>query len=1105
MSNNSQACNLFLAALFAAQAAFANHNFALSTRDFNDANGNGLIDCGEQVVFQVGIVDTEATVGTVAQGRILVPTSSTRFAYIDAVEDAGLTANCRIAITNLPDSAQIDYDCSPPNSNSRGYAAAILLRGFYTGPAGPIAISGQDNLQQPATTLNEFTTESRVNSCLTADLALTKSDGGISARAGQTIPYALTYTNTGNTAVSAALQETVPANTAFAPAQSSPGWSCTGSGPGSTCTLNLGSVPISGSGSRIFAVTVSPTTPPSVQQIANTATIATTDGTPDVDSSNNTATDTTPLIAGTPDLAVTKTLTSSGGSPGSVAVFTVTVTDQGTGVAEGVALSETVPANSTFAATQSSPDWTCSGSGAGATCTADLGTFPAGGSASRTFAVALAQPFPAGATAVNNTACAATTTAGDPPANNCASASAPVTAAAKLAVKKTLASGTGTPGGSLVFNLTVTNQGNQDSAATVLTETVPANTTYDGALSSSAWSCSGTAAGSSCTLNLPSIPGGGGSLTRAFSVTIANPLPAGVTTIANTACDGAACDSIQIPTDGKPRLSIAKSIVSGTATPGTTLVFGITVKNLGNQGALVTLTETVPALTTFDSTKSAAWTCTGTAAGSTCSLDAGTLAGGATSTTDLFAVSIDTPLPTAVTQISNSACASTPTTTQICDQVQIPVNASPRLLIVKTRTSAPPAPGQLVTYSIAVSNTGDQDATAVTLTELVPPATSFDAANSDAAWSCNTASCTLVLSSLAAGTTSTRNFSLRVANPLPAGLTQIANTVCGADVPSRNVCSTVTDPPGGSPQLTLRKTYSGPPLKAGASLSFTIAITNTGTQDAKLVHLSETIPAHTTFDAAHSDASWSCVSPAAGQPCGLTLATLAAGATSSVTFAVKADSPLPPKVLQIANSACAMVGTATTCDHTSTPLPVTLTATLDDALTQDANNNSFLDNGDVITYTLALKNPTDQAAQGLKVTTALDGRLGLIVGSVTADKGTITSGNGAGDTTLAVTVPTLGPGETMTVVYQALAVDLAGAGDPASVATQNFIAGDNFDTVPSDDPATPDVVGDPTLTPLKATVTPSIPTLSELGLASLAVLLGLCALPILKRRQVPQP
>jgi uncharacterized repeat protein (TIGR01451 family) len=1105
MSNKSQICKLFCAVLFTAQAALASHTFTLSTRSFVDTNGNGLIDCGEEVVFQVGIYDNDATVGTVAKGRVIVPTSSVRFAYKDAELDPVLHANCAITITNLPGSAQIDYDCSPPNSNSGGYAAAILVHGFYTGPSGAITLAGQDTLEQPPTTLNVTTTEGRVNPCLTDDLALTQSDGGISARPGQTVPYTLTYTNSGNTSVQAAIQETVPANTVFAPAQSSPGWNCTGTSPGSTCTLNLGSIPVSGSGSRIFAVTISPTTPPSVKQITNTATIASTDGTPDVDPSNNSATDTTPILAGTPDLALTKTLSTSGGMPGSVAVFTLIVTDQGTGVAEAVTLTETVPANSTFAAAQSSPDWTCSSINPGATCTASLGTLAAGGSATRTFAVTIAKPFPAGATAVTNTACTATTTAGDPAANNCASATAPVSAAANLAVKKTLASGTGTPGATLVFNLAVTNSGNQDSAATVLRETVPTNTTYNASQSSSGWSCSGTAAGSTCTLNLPGVPGAGGSLNRTFAVTVANPLPAGVTSISNTACDGAACGSIQVPTNGQAQLAVTKSVVSGTATPGTTLVFGVTVKNLGNQGAPVTLSETVPAHSSFNAAQSSAWTCAGTAAGSVCSLDAGTLAGGATSTTYRFAVSIDSPLPSGVTAVSNSACASTPSTGQACDQIQVPVNASPRLAITKTRTSAAPAPGELVTYAIAISNLGNQDAGAVTLTEQVPAATAFDAADSDPAWSCSAGTCTLVLPSLAAGTTATRNFSVRVANPLPAGVNQIANTACGADVPSRNVCATVTDPAGGSAQLSVHKTYSGPPLTAGASLPFKLVVTNTGTQDAAGVHLTETVPAHTTFQAGGSDPGWSCVSPAAGQTCSFTLATLAAGASATVTFTVKADSPLPPNVRQIANSACAMVGPETSCDQTSTPLPVALTATLDDTISTDANHNSLLDNGDVITYTLVVRNPSSLPAQGLKISTSLDTRLGLVVGSVTTDKGTITSGNGTGDTTVALTVPSLGPGETLTVVYQALAVNLAGPGDPGFVSAQNFIAGDNFDSLPSDDPETPDVVGDPTKTPLKAAALPSIPTLSQTGLATLASLLGLCALPILRRRQRPQP
>jgi len=190
----------------------------------------------------------------------------------------------------------------------------------------------------------------------------------------------------------------------------------------------------------------------------------------------------------------------------------------------------------------------------------------------------------------------------------------------------------------------------------------------------------------------------------------------------------------------------------------------------------------------------------------------------------------------------------------------------------------------------------------------------------------------------------------------------------------------------------------------------------------------------------------------------------------------------------------------TACGETSTPLPVALTATLDDVLTGDANNNSALDNGDEITYTLVIRNPSSAAAQGLKITTGLDSRLGLVVGSVVTDRGTVTAGNGPGNTTMEVDVPSLGPGETVTIAFRALAVDLRGPGDPGFVSTQSLTSGVNFDSVPSDDPETPDVTGDPTRTPLHRVVTPSVPTLSTAGLAALAVLLGLCGIPVLRRR-----
>ena len=73
------------------------------------------------------------------------------------------------------------------------------------------------------------------------------------------------------------------------------------------------------------------------------------------------------------------------------------------------------------------------------------------------------------------------------------------------------------------------------------------------------------------------------------------------------------CQSLSTPTEGTAVLSVAKTLLSGIAAPGATLVYKISAANTGNDGAAgVTLTETVPANTTFSSTASdPGWTCSG--------------------------------------------------------------------------------------------------------------------------------------------------------------------------------------------------------------------------------------------------------------------------------------------------------------------------------------------------------------------------------------------------------------------------------------------------------------------------------------------------------------
>ena len=105
------------------------------------------------------------------------------------------------------------------------------------------------------------------------DLGLSIAGGTSTPAPGQTIPYTLNYSNTGGTgSTGVTLTDTLPANTTFNAAASSPGWTLLS---GSTYQFPVGAVAGSGgSGSVVFAVTVNSPLSPGMYTLTNTAAIA---------------------------------------------------------------------------------------------------------------------------------------------------------------------------------------------------------------------------------------------------------------------------------------------------------------------------------------------------------------------------------------------------------------------------------------------------------------------------------------------------------------------------------------------------------------------------------------------------------------------------------------------------------------------------------------------------------------------------------------------------------------------------------------------------------------------------------------------------------------
>jgi uncharacterized repeat protein (TIGR01451 family) len=605
--------------------------------------------------------------------------------------------------------------------------------------------------------------------------------------------------------------------------------------------------------------------------------------------------------------------------PGATITYTLTAQNLGPLGAGGIQLVDTVPPNTTFVPAASDPGWFCSpGNGPGAVCTNAVGNVLAGASVSRLFAVAVANPLPAGVSMIPNTGCVRE---GPSQVDDCKTISTPTAGTPVLSVAKTLLSGTAVPGGTLVYKISATNTGNAGATAVSLSEAIPANTTFDGAASDPGWSCSA----STCTASLAALNAGATSFRR-FAVSVANPLPAGTTGIANQACatspDASSdCHTVTTPTTGRPMLNLTKSLSSGTPTPGATLVYALAVQNTGNQGAAgVAFQETVPAHTTFvPGSSTPGWACSpGPTAGATCTLAVGTLAAGAGASA-LFAIAVENPLAAGTTLLSNTGCAVDDTSDRSCATLPIIPNAAPVLRLVKTYSGGPIQAGGLLVYSLTVSNAGNENDAGVVLTDTIPANTSFDAVGSSPGWSCAPdgsagSVCTLAVGALDAGQTAARLIALRVADPLPAGISQVANTACTSDAPlaveiskrplSRvlNACAQTTTPTAAAIDSSLADALAvdvnGDGMaEAGDTIAYTFVVTNISGVPATGLVVKPDLDPNLSLVPGSVVASGASVVLGNGpndHTVEVDLASLAPGAQMTVTFQATVAANLPP-------------------------------------------------------------------------------------------------------------------------------------------------------------------------------------------------------------------
>ncbi|HZX08670.1 DUF7507 domain-containing protein, partial [Kribbella sp.] len=591
-----------------------------------------------------------------------------------------------------------------------GQTAIVTVTGIVSPKAlGELtnSASAESTTPDPDTSNNTGRTTHTVKT--SADLAITKTAQPVPVHAGQPVTYTLTVTNNGPSAAqSATVTDPVPAPLQYVSSKSSAGTCTEASG---TVTCAVGTVAPGDTVTVTVVANVPSGTPPN--DLKNTATVSS--PTPDPVDSNNQATYTITTGAQA-NITITKTASPDPVVAGKPITYKLTVRNTGPSDAQAVRVVDDVP-NAVTGVTA-----TATG---GATCTAINGqvrclaaTLAAGDSFVVTVTGTVAANTAPGE--LVNTATATSGTPTDPTKSDNTSTSTPtVRAEADLSVVKT-APATAVAGDELTYTLAVHNAGPSDAVGAVVTDQLPAGTTFV-----SAAGCTHEDSVVSCEIGRLA-PGDGTTIT--VVVKVSPDQPAG--TLSNKATvssqtpdpnDSNNSSTAETKLTTAADLSITKTVKPSPLVAGGEALYTLTVHNAGPSTAQrVSVTDAVPSGLSVLEATSADGTCTTANATVTCAL--GAVGAGGTAVV-IIRVAVAASQTAAVTNgASVTSTTRDPDPSNNKTEVTTEVGHVADVEVIKTSDDSTVIAGGGVTYRLTVVNHGPSDATAVTATDSLPTA-----------------------------------------------------------------------------------------------------------------------------------------------------------------------------------------------------------------------------------------------------------------------------------------------------------------------------------------------------------------------------------------------
>jgi uncharacterized repeat protein (TIGR01451 family)/fimbrial isopeptide formation D2 family protein len=873
-----------------------------------------------------------------------------------------------------------------------------------------------------------------------ADLVVSKTVDDSTPNVGDNVTFTVTLNNLGPSASqNVIVNDLLPAGLTYVSHTASNGDPSYVPGTG-VWTLDS----VAANTTNTLTVVANVTAPSSGPAPARTNTAVATSTTPDPNPDNNTDDKTvTPLQA---DLAVFKVVDDPTPNVGDTITFTVEVDNFGPDAATQVVVSDILPAGLTFVS-----DSPSTGTYAGGIWTID--TVAAGGFATLTVTATVDAPASPGIPQpVTNTATVSGREYDPDPTNNTDSATE-TPQYADLAIDKVVSDATPNVGDTITFTITLSNLGADTATNVTVLDQLPAGLQFVSATANEGTYDPGTGIWTVVAVDtlfartlqidaivLPPVSGVPQPATNTASVQTSDqydPYPTNNT------------DSVT-ETPQYADLAVEKLVSNPRPNVGGQVTFTVTLRNLGIDAATgVTIADPLPAGLTFVSASPSAGTNYSPATGV---WQVGTIPAGGEKTLSIVAA---VPGPGLFTNVAAVSTTDQFDPDHSNDRGESTISTREAdLAVTKTVDNATPNVGDLITFTVTVSNLGPDSANNVEITDSFPVAglQLVSGTPSQGSFDSGTGVWTVGTVDVGVGSEQTLTIQARVlapaANTVPPAQTNVA-TVTAADEydpdPS-NDTDTATETPQYA-DLAVTKTTSNVQPNVGDTFTYTVTLQNLGTATATNVEVTEYFPSNiavvditpttgTRFNETPTGGVWSVPTIAPGDS--VVLVINARASNASVAF----------NTVTITHSDVWDPNDSNNSSRTPT-----------DPQSADLFMRKTVDNprpevGDEVTFTLTLENLGPTAAQNVEVADALPAGLRFVSAAPADD---YDSSTGVWE------VFTLAANATTTLTITALVLEPASGTGAVSPSTN--IATATSTTV---DPNPNNNTGTSTVTPLQA-------------------------------------